>query len=87
MYYLSAFCPYVSHSNKLRGLYSASELYRLSERHLSEKNLVPTFADREVSPGQRGGSPTMVNLSFLDRIRYFFSQVTPNLSSQGPSQR
>jgi hypothetical protein len=34
-------------------------------------NLVPTFADRGVSRGQRGGSPTVVNLSFLDRSRYF----------------
>jgi hypothetical protein len=32
---------------------------------------VPTFADREVSRGQRGGYPTVVNLSFLDRSRYF----------------
>jgi hypothetical protein len=30
------------------------------------RNLVPTFVDREVSRGQRGGSPTVVNLSFLD---------------------
>jgi hypothetical protein len=35
------------------------------------RNLVPTFADRGVSHGQRGGSPTVVNLSFLDRSRYF----------------
>jgi hypothetical protein len=34
------------------------------------RNLVPTFADRGVSRGQRGGSPTAVNLSFLDRNRY-----------------
>jgi hypothetical protein len=33
----------------------------------SWRNLVPTFADREVSCGQRGESPTVVNLSFLDR--------------------
>jgi hypothetical protein len=33
--------------------------------------LVPTFADRGVSRGQRGGSPTVVNLKFLDRSRYF----------------
>jgi hypothetical protein len=31
------------------------------------QNLVPTFADRGMSRGQRGGSPTAVNLSFLDR--------------------
>jgi hypothetical protein len=33
------------------------------------RNLVPTFVDRGVSRGQRGGSHTVVNLSFLDRIR------------------
>jgi hypothetical protein len=36
-----------------------------------QRNLVPTFVDRGVSRGQRGGSPTIVNLSFLDRSRYF----------------
>jgi hypothetical protein len=35
------------------------------------RNLVPTFGDRGVSCGQRGGSPTAVNLSFLDRSGYF----------------
>jgi hypothetical protein len=35
------------------------------------RNLVPTSADRGVSRGQRGGSPTVVNLSFLDRSRFF----------------
>jgi hypothetical protein len=35
------------------------------------RNLVPTFVDRGVSRGQRGGTPTVVNLSFLDRSRYF----------------
>jgi hypothetical protein len=35
------------------------------------RNLVSTFVDRGVSRGQRGGSPTVVNLSFLDRSRYF----------------
>jgi hypothetical protein len=29
---------------------------------------VPTFVDRGVSRGQRGGFPTVVNLSFLDHI-------------------
>jgi hypothetical protein len=27
---------------------------------------VPTFVDRGMSRGQRSGSPTVVNLSFLD---------------------
>jgi hypothetical protein len=35
------------------------------------RSLVPTFVDRGVSRGQRDGSPTVVNLSFLDRSRYF----------------
>jgi hypothetical protein len=35
------------------------------------RNLVPTFVDRGVSRGQRGGSPTVVNLCFLERSRYF----------------
>jgi hypothetical protein len=35
------------------------------------RNLVPTFGDRGVSRGQRGGSRAAVNLSFLDRSRYF----------------
>jgi hypothetical protein len=40
------------------------------------QNLVSTFVDREVSCGQRGESPTVVNLSFLDRSRYFsFKQL------------
>jgi hypothetical protein len=35
------------------------------------RNLVPTFADRRMSRGQGGGSPAVVNLSVLDRSRYF----------------
>jgi hypothetical protein len=37
------------------------------------RNLVLTFLDRGVSCGQRGGSPTVVNFSFLDS---FFLQHT-----------
>jgi hypothetical protein len=44
---------------------------------------MPAFVDRGVSRGQRGGSRTVVNLSFLDRSRYFFFQVAPHLSSRG----
>jgi hypothetical protein len=54
------------------------------------RNLVPTFVDRGMSLGQRSRSPTVVNLSFLDRSRYFFFQVFPHLSSQvlsGPRSR
>jgi hypothetical protein len=35
------------------------------------RNLVPTFADRGVWRGQCSRTPTVVNLSFLDRSRYF----------------
>jgi hypothetical protein len=45
--------------------------------------LVLTFADRGVSHGQRGRTPTIVNLSFVDRSHYFFFQVVPHLSSRG----
>jgi hypothetical protein len=37
-----------------------------------QRNSVPTFVDRELSRGQRGGSPTAVNLTFLYRSRYSF---------------
>jgi hypothetical protein len=33
------------------------------------RNLVPTFVDRGVWRGQCGGSPTVVNLSFLDLLK------------------
>jgi hypothetical protein len=36
-----------------------------------QQNLVPTFVDRGVSHGQRGGFHTAVNVSFLDWSRYF----------------
>jgi hypothetical protein len=36
-----------------------------------QRNFVPIFAERGVSRGQRGGTPTAVNLGFLDRIPYF----------------
>jgi hypothetical protein len=35
------------------------------------RNLVPTFVDRGMSRGQRGGSPTVVKVSFLDPSRDF----------------
>jgi hypothetical protein len=69
-----------------RGVYSASNRrkYKTNFMALSpqanytdwatstcRRNLVPTFVDRGVSRGQRGGSSTVVNLSFLDRSHYF----------------
>jgi hypothetical protein len=58
---------------------SASELYRPSERCLSAK-LVPTFANRGVSRGQLGVSPCGRDLGFLERSRYFFFKVAPQLN-------
>jgi hypothetical protein len=54
---------------------------RPSYRRLSAK-LVPTIAERG-SRGQRNGSPRLLNIGFLDRSRYFFIQVAPELSSRG----
>jgi hypothetical protein len=60
---------------------SASELYRQSDRRLSAK-LAPNIADRMCR------SVSTVNLyssifAFLDRSRYFFFQVAPQLYSRG----
>jgi hypothetical protein len=60
---------------------SASELYRLDDRRLSEK-LVPAFADRGyhvVSVTDPYGRI----LGFLDRNRYFFFRVASQLFSRG----
>jgi hypothetical protein len=43
------------------------------------RNLVPTFVDRGVSRGQGGGSPTVVNLSFLYQSRYFLSSSSSRI--------
>jgi hypothetical protein len=59
---------------------SASELFRPNDRRLLK--LVPTFADR----GCRVVSamdPHCRILGFLDRSRYFFFQVAPQLYSRG----
>jgi hypothetical protein len=34
---------------------------------------VPTLVDRRVSRGQHGGSPTVINLSFLDAVMYAYT--------------
>jgi hypothetical protein len=60
---------------------SASELYRPSDRRLSAKWL-PTFADKGchvVSVTDPYGRI----LDFLDRSRYYFFQVAPQLYSRG----
>jgi hypothetical protein len=69
-------------TNKLRGFSpQANYIEWESDRRLSAK-LVPTFADREVSSGQSDGAHGRI-LGSLDRSRYYFFQVAPQLYSQG----
>jgi hypothetical protein len=60
---------------------SASELYRPSDRRLSA-NLVPTFVDRGCHL-VNVTDPYGRIIGFLDRNRYFFFQVAPQLYSRG----
>jgi hypothetical protein len=48
------------------------------------RNLMPTFVDRGVSHGHRGGSAMVVNLFSRPELLLFF-QVAPHSSSQGLS--
>jgi hypothetical protein len=50
---------------------------------ICRRNLVPTFVDRGVSRGQHGGSPTVVNLSSLDRSRYFSFRYSEKSGNAG----
>jgi CBS-domain-containing membrane protein len=65
---------------KTSWLESASELYRPSDRSLSEK-LVPTFADRGCHV-VRVTDPHGRILGSLDRSRYCSFQVAPQLYSR-----
>jgi hypothetical protein len=60
---------------------SASELYRPRDRRLSTK-LVPTFADKECCVVSATDSYGRI-LASLDRSRYFFFQVAPQLYLRG----
>jgi hypothetical protein len=60
---------------------SASELYRPSDRCLPMK-LVPTFADRGCSVISVTDPYSRI-LGILDRSRYFFCQVAPQMYSRG----
>jgi hypothetical protein len=71
-------------TKELRGLYSARELYRLIDSHLSVKFSANFCGYRSVAWSERlTPPPTVVNLSFLDRSRYFFFQVASHFSSRG----
>jgi hypothetical protein len=44
---------------------------------------MPAFADREVVAWLAQRIPTAVNLDLVDRSRYFFIEMAPQLSSRG----
>jgi hypothetical protein len=60
---------------------SASELYRLSDRRFLVK-LVPTFVDRGCCVVSATDSHGRI-LGFLDRSRYYFFQIAPQLYPRG----
>jgi hypothetical protein len=68
-------------TKKIPGPGSASELYRPRDRRFSAK-LVPTFANRGCHVVSVP-NPYGRNLGLLDRSRYFFFQVAPQLYSRG----
>jgi hypothetical protein len=53
------------------GAFSPQANYTDWATAICRRIIMPSSVDRGVSRGQRGGSPTVVNLSFLDRSRYF----------------
>jgi hypothetical protein len=57
-----------SHKQKTKNSVALRPRAKYTERATAtcRRNLVPTFADIGLSLGQRGGSPTVVNLNFLD---------------------
>jgi hypothetical protein len=67
-------CNSVAFSSQVNYTYWATAIFR--------PILVLTFVDISVSRGHRGGSPSTVNLSCLDRSPYFLFQVAPHLSSR-----
>ena len=68
--------------NKSSGATALQGLGRQSSRRRSAK-LVPTFADRGVSRGQRNGSPRPLISVYRTWISTYFIQVAPQLTSRG----
>ena len=68
--------------NKSSGATDLQGLGRQSGRRRSAK-LVPTFAHREVSRGQRNGSPRPLISVYRTWIATYFIQVAPQLTSRG----
>ena len=73
---------YISRINKSSGATALQGFGRQSGRRRSAK-LVPTFADRVVSRGQRNGSPRLLIPVYRTWIATYFIQVAPQLSSRG----
>jgi hypothetical protein len=80
----------LQHANELRGrVLSPRANYADWATATGRRNLVATSAIEGVSRGQSGGSSTVVNLSFLDRSRYFsFKQllIYPHEAEWAPFQ-
>ena len=68
--------------NKSSGATALQGFGRQSSRRRSAK-LVPTFADRGVSRGQRNGSPRPLISIYRNWIATYFIQVAPQLTSRG----
>jgi hypothetical protein len=54
----------------------------LTERPPLVGEVSANLCEQRVLRGLRNEFPTAINLGFLDRSRYFFSQVAPQLSSR-----
>jgi len=76
-------CNNNSTNNELRGL-SPHANYTDRAAAAGSAKLVPTFADRGVSRGQRKGSPQpLISLFSRPGAATFFIQVAPQLTSRG----
>jgi hypothetical protein len=71
---------HISHNKQTNFVALVRERTIYTERQQFLAKLVPTFADRGC--GQHNGSLGRI-LDFLDRSRYFFFQVAPQLYSRG----
>jgi hypothetical protein len=68
--YISEIWQYVNDKQKTSVALSPRANYTDWATATCRRNLVPTFVDIRVLRGQRGGTPMVVNFSFLDRSRY-----------------
>jgi hypothetical protein len=64
--------PYTNKQTNNSATFSPQANYTDWATATCRRNLMPTFMDRGISRGQRGGYPTVVNKSFIDRNRYFY---------------